>query len=386
MLAQTPPMGWNSWNTFGENINEQVIRETADAIVEKGLRDAGYEYVVIDDCWAMRDRDENGRLVPDPVKFPSGMKALSDYVHSKGLKFGIYSCAGYRTCADYPGSFDHEFEDAQTFADWGVDFLKYDYCNKPKLANGPILYNRMSMALKATGREILFSACNWGSDEVHKWIRSTGTHMYRSTPDILDNFERFTDLLWNKFAKDGRTSSAPAYSAPGCYDDLDMLICGMYGKGNVGMGGCTDSEYKIHFALWCLFQSPLMIGCDVRNMDDYTLSLLTNRELISIDRDPECRPPIRLRLNDMPVFFKHLADNEYLFALFNLSDSDPVEQSDGCSMKNLYDLGLPVTAGFGFEGYEIFTGEKMLFTNEYIKTNIKPRDCKIFRVKLTNKK
>ncbi|MBE6597807.1 MAG: glycoside hydrolase family 27 protein, partial [Ruminococcaceae bacterium] len=187
MLAQTPPMGWNSWNTFGENINEQVIRETADAIVEKGLRDAGYEYVVIDDCWAMRDRDENGRLVPDPVKFPSGMKALSDYVHSKGLKFGIYSCAGYRTCADYPGSFDHEFEDAQTFADWGVDFLKYDYCNKPKLANGPILYNRMSMALKATGREILFSACNWGSDEVHKWIRSTGTHMYRSTPDILDN-------------------------------------------------------------------------------------------------------------------------------------------------------------------------------------------------------
>ena len=382
MLAQTPPMGWNSWNTFGHRINEQVIRDTADAMVEKGLRDAGYEYVVIDDCWALRDRDENGKLVADPTKFPSGMKALADYVHSKGLKFGIYSCAGYRTCADYPGSFDHEFEDAETFAEWGVDFLKYDYCNKPNLADGPLLYQRMSLALKATGREILFSACNWGRDNVETWIRSAGAHMYRSTPDINDSFVSFTDLLWSKFAKDGRTATAPAYSAPGCYDDLDMLICGMYGKGNVGMGGCTAAEYKIHFALWCLFQSPLMIGCDVTKMDDATLSLLTNKELLSINRDPECRPPIRVRLNDRPVFFKHLSGSEFLLAIFNLAEGDPEERCDGTTSKNLYDLGLTASCGYGFEGYEIFTGEKLPLTKEYINTNIPPRDCKLYRVRI----
>ena len=160
ILAQTPPMGFNTWNTFAENINEKMLFEITDMIVEQGYRDAGYEYVVIDDCWSLRERDEDGNLVPDPAKFPNGMKYVADYVHSKGLKFGIYSCAGYKTCADYPGSFDHEFEDAETFAEWGVDFLKYDYCNKPNLANGPLLYQRMSLALKATGREILFSACN----------------------------------------------------------------------------------------------------------------------------------------------------------------------------------------------------------------------------------
>ena len=179
MLARKPPMGWNSWNTFGWNINDKLIRETADAMVETGLRDAGYKYVVIDDCWSLRRRGPDGRIVPDPEKFPYGMKDLADYVHSKGLKLGMYSCAGTMTCAGFPGSFGHEFLDAETFASWGVDFLKYDFCHKPKLANGPILYNRMAMALKATGREILFSACNWGSDNVERWIRSSGAHMYR---------------------------------------------------------------------------------------------------------------------------------------------------------------------------------------------------------------
>ena len=206
--------------------------------------------------------------------------------------------------------------------------------------------------------------------------------MYRSTPDINDSFVSFTDLLWSKFAKDGRTATAPAYSAPGCYDDLDMLICGMYGKGNVGMGGCTAAEYKIHFALWCLFQSPLMIGCDVTKMDDATLSLLTNKELLSINRDPECRPPIRVRLNDRPVFFKHLSGGEFLLAIFNLAEGDPEERCDGTTSKNLYDLGLTASCGYGFEGYEIFTGEKLPLTKEYINTNIPPRDCKLYRVRI----
>ena len=237
MLAQTPPMGWNSWNTFGEKINEQVVKDTADAIVALGLKDVGYEYVVIDDCWSLLERDENGRLVADPEKFPSGMKALADYVHSKGLKFGIYSCVGFLTCAEYPGSFDHEFEDAQTFADWGVDFLKYDFCYKPSRVNGPLLYQRMSMALKATGREILFSACNWGRDDVETWIRSTGAHMYRSTGDIGDNFQCMKEIAVSQYDK-------LAYSLPGCFNDIDMLICGMHGNGNVALGGCTEEEYN----------------------------------------------------------------------------------------------------------------------------------------------
>lgn len=162
MIKLTPPMGWNSWNTFGENINEKMIFETADVMAESGLRDKGYEYLVIDDCWSLRERDENGHLVPDPEKFPHGMKAVADYVHSKGLKFGMYSCAGNMTCAGYPGSYEHEFVDAETFASWDVDFLKYDYCYHSPILHGKYLYRRMGLALENCGRDILFSACSWG--------------------------------------------------------------------------------------------------------------------------------------------------------------------------------------------------------------------------------
>jgi len=377
MLAQTPPMGWNSWNTFGEKINEQVIRDTADAMVELGLRDAGYEYVVIDDCWSLMERDENDRLVADPEKFPSGIKALADYVHSKGLKFGIYSCAGARTCAGYPGSFDYEFIDAQTFADWGVDYLKYDFCFKPWLANGPMLYNRMSMALKNTGREILFSACNWGSDEVEKWIRSTGTHMYRSTGDISDNFRSICDIAKSQFKK-------MAYSFPGCFNDMDMLVVGMRGEGNVGAGGCTDNEYKIHFALWCLFQSPLMIGADLSKLDEGNLALLKNKELLAIHGDPEARTPFFAPEHPdfqdcRPVFIKHLANGDYIAAFFNLSEREyyvPLE---------LYDIGISASAGYRLDGYEIFTGDKPEIKGNTVLARVAPHDCKIYRMKLIKK-
>ena len=179
MIASLPPLGWNSWNTFGEHISDSLIREMADYMVDKGWLAAGYEYLVIDDCWSLRDRDENGLLVPDPAKFPHGMKALADYVHSKGLKFGMYSCAGVMTCASYPSSYDHEFVDARTFASWGVDFLKYDFCNFPESGDCLNRYQTMSMALKASGRDILFSACNWGRYDPWKWMRSRGAHMYR---------------------------------------------------------------------------------------------------------------------------------------------------------------------------------------------------------------
>ncbi|MEG1779629.1 MAG: glycoside hydrolase family 27 protein, partial [Oscillospiraceae bacterium] len=236
---------------------------------------------------------------------------------------------GTKTCAGYPSSFDHEFIDAQTFADFGIDFLKYDFCYKPAYVNGPLLYHRMGMALKATGREILFSACNWGSDEVGKWIRSTGAHMYRSTGDINDSFNSFKDIAKSQLPLLG-------YSAPGCYNDIDMLIVGMGGKGNVAFGGCTDEEYFMHFALWCMMASPLMIGCDIRNMSEATVKTLTNKNLIALNQDEEARPcfPVSGNMGDSLTLFRHLSNNEYCLGVFNFTDGDASQNVE------FYDIGL----------------------------------------------
>ena len=244
ILAKTPPMGFNTWNTFGPNINEQMVLEMADVMAEQGYRDAGYKYVVIDDCWSLRERDENGNLVADPEKFPHGMKYVADYVHAKGLKFGMYSCAGTRTCAGYPASFDHEFQDARTFASWGVDFLKYDFCYFPSFANCKHRYLTMAQALRASGRDILFSACNWGVQEPWSWMRSIGAHMYRSTGDIWDNFPSTAAIMTSQMGNFNANAS-------GCFNDMDMLTVGMGGQGNVGDSNCnTYGEYEMQFAYW----------------------------------------------------------------------------------------------------------------------------------------
>ncbi|MDR0196776.1 MAG: glycoside hydrolase family 27 protein, partial [Oscillospiraceae bacterium] len=222
ILAKTPPMGWNSWNTFGNSISEKLIKEVADAFVERGLKDAGYEYVVIDDCWSEKSRDENGRLVPDKNKFPGGIKALADYVHEKGLKFGIYSCVGTNTCAGYPGSFEHEFVDARTFAEWGVDYLKYDYCYKPRYVAGEDLYKRMALALRNCGRDVVLSVCNWGNDGVTGWAREAGAHLYRSYGDISDNWKSIEAIMLARLENSG-------YSGIDCWNDMDMLVAGMDG-------------------------------------------------------------------------------------------------------------------------------------------------------------
>ena len=280
MLIPTPPMGWNTWNTFGNNISEALIKAAADRVVELGLREAGYTNIVIDDCWSLRERDpRTHEIVADPAKFPGGLKALADYIHGRGLKFGMYSCAGVRTCTDYPGSFGHEFLDARTFASFGVDFLKYDYCNVPVSGQAPLLYRRMGQALRACGRDILFSACNWGTEEVGSWIRSTGAHMYRSTGDIADNFKSMSGIATGQIPR-------LSQSAPHCFNDLDMLTVGMFGKGNVGSSGCTLADYQTQFALWALMGSPLMLGCDPRTMTPEIVQLVTNRELLRINQDP----------------------------------------------------------------------------------------------------
>ena len=369
MQIKTPPMGFNTWNTFGENISDALVRETADAMVALGLKDAGYEYLVIDDCWSKRERDpETGKIVPDPVKFPNGMKALSDYVHEKGLKFGMYSCAGVRTCADYPGSFDHEFLDAETFAEYGCDFLKYDFCYKPSTANGPVLYHRMSMALKSCGRDILFSACNWGSDEVNKWIRSTGAHMYRSTGDINDSWASMRDIAMSQLDN-------LAYSAPGCYNDIDMLTIGMYGKGNVGSLGCNDTEYKTQFALWCMYSAPLMLGGDIRTMNDGLLRLVTNRDLLRINQDPETRPAfLATEMSWFPgriVLVKHLSDNELAVGFFNMTETG------GQIPFFLENIGLTASSGRALHMREVFTGEERT-VKEFMNPIVEAHDCSVY--------
>ena len=373
MFIQTPPMGWNSWNTFGTNISDALIRETADAMVESGLRDAGYEYLVIDDCWLLRDRDDNGKLVPDPEKFPHGMKALADYVHSKGLKFGMYSCNGTMTCAVCPSSFDYEFQDAKQFAEWGVDFLKYDNCNRPNNFPGRLLYKRMGLALANCGRDILFSACNWGADNSPEWIKETGAHMWRSTGDIVDSWASIKDLTMKQY-------DLLKTNGQGCFNDMDMLVVGMRGKGNVGVkDGCTDDEYRTHFSIWAFFGSPLMIGCDIREMSEETKAILTNRELIRLNQDRACRQPFPVNhwMNDIWVRF--LEDGDIAIAFFNLFD-DPHRPDF-----SLADIGLGGRSGKALQLTDLWTGENVgTYADHYWFPLVPPHGCQVLRGKIVD--
>lgn len=374
MIKNTPPMGWNSWNTFGADINEQLIFDTADKMVETGLSALGYEYLVIDDCWALKERDENGRLVADLQKFPHGMKAVADYVHSKGLKFGMYSCAGYLTCAAYPGSFEYEFIDAKTFAEWGVDFLKYDYCYHSSVIHGKYLYRRMGLALKNCSRDILFSACTWGADNTAEWIRETSANMWRSTGDVFDNWETIKSIIEQQEA-------ILPYGGAGSFNDMDMLVVGMYGKGNVGLQGLNDTQYKTHFSIWALLGSPLMIGCDVRNMNKETFDILSNEELIKINQDADCRQVFKLSLysgNNIKAYARNLENGDIAVGFFNLTDKK-------VTVKFLLDeLGLPVSTGKTLEMHEVWNGETVTVKNGTLIKNIEAFDSLVYRCRVVD--
>ncbi|KAI3470951.1 hypothetical protein Pfo_027614 [Paulownia fortunei] len=268
-LARTPQMGWNSWNFFACDINETVIKETADALISTGLAKLGYIYLNIDDCWSELVRDSKGQLVPDSKNFPSGIKYLADYVHSKGLKLGIYSDAGAFTCQVRPGSLFHESDDAELFASWGVDYLKYDNCFNLGIEPEK-RYPPMRDALNATGRTIFYSLCEWGVNDPALWAGKVG-NSWRTTDDINDSWASMTTIadLNDKWA---------AYAGPGGWNDPDML--------EVGNGGMTYQEYRAHFSIWALMKAPLLIGCDVRNMTAETFEILSNEEVISINQDP----------------------------------------------------------------------------------------------------
>jgi alpha-galactosidase len=266
-LARTPQMGWNSWNHYGCNINENLIKATADSIASGPLKAAGYEYVNMDDCWASF-RDSEGKIQPDPKAFPSGLKALADYVHSKGLKFGLYSDAGTRTCAGRPGSLNYEVKDADSYASWGVDYLKYDNCNNEGI-KPEVRYPIMRDALNKTGRPIFYSLCEWGDDNPATWAPAVG-NSWRTTGDISDNWGSMIQRAdWNnEWAK---------YAAPGGWNDPDML--------EIGNGGMTFDEYKTHFTLWSLMKAPLLVGTDVTKMSAETVYILTAPEVIQVSQD-----------------------------------------------------------------------------------------------------
>jgi alpha-galactosidase len=324
-LAATPPMGWNSWNMFGDKVNEQAVRGVADAIVSSGLRDCGYGYIVIDDCWSRKDgRDPNGDLVPDPEKFPNGLQALADYVHGLGFKIGLYSDAADRTCGGHPGSYGFEEQDAGLWAAWGIDFLKYDYCNAPFEQSAAIdRYSRMGAALRGTGREFLFSLCEWGNQSPHLWGRDTGGHMWRVSGDVFDSWVDIWMAAWKSYGKGVDVSLDIAhdlheYGGPGGWNDLDMLVVGLKGRGQISGGGLSHLEYQTHMSMWCMACSPLMVGCDVRSMDQETAALLMNREVLAVNQDPLGAPAYRARqFGPCEVWKKPLADGSMAVALIN---------------------------------------------------------------------
>ncbi|MEU2432005.1 NPCBM/NEW2 domain-containing protein [Streptomyces sp. NPDC007861] len=327
-LALTPPMGFNNWNSTHcrAEFNEAMVKGIADIFVEKGLKDAGYQYVNLDDCWALPERDAEGKLVPDPVRFPNGIKAVADYVHSKGLKFGIYTSAGTKTCnpAGFPGGLGHEYSDAQQFADWGVDYLKYDNCNN-RGVDAKLRYNTMRDALKATGRPIVYSLCEWGENKPWEWAADTG-HLWRTTGDISDSWGSMLSIMKQNLPL------AP-YAGPGNWNDPDML--------EVGNGGMTDTEYRTHFSMWSIMAAPLLIGSDLRKATPEAFEILGNREVIAVDQDPLGKQGAVVSSEaGRWVVAKEMADGSRAVALFNESARP---QRIATTAR---EVGLPEAAGY----------------------------------------
>jgi alpha-galactosidase len=313
-LALTPPMGWNSWNKFACNVSEDLIKGTADAMVKSGMKGAGFEYIVIDDCWQV-SRDANSNIVADPQRFPHGMKAVGDYIHSVGLKFGIYSDAGSKTCEGRPGGLGHEYQDAIQYAAWGVDYLKYDWCNTTT-QDAKASYANIRAALDASGRSIVLSICEWGTAKPWLWGKEVGGNLWRTTGDISDTWEGSTKWPDGSCCSNGMLANLDlqvglaTYAGPGHWNDPDML--------EVGNGGMTDTEYRSHFSLWSILAAPLIAGNDLRNMRREIQDILINQEVIAVDQDSLGREGERVRKDgNLEVWAKQLKDGSRAVVLFN---------------------------------------------------------------------
>ncbi len=328
-LALTPPMGFNNWNTTHcrAEFNEQMVKDTADLFVSAGLADAGYQFVNIDDCWALPDRGPDDELVPDPGRFPSGIKAVADYVHGKGLKFGLYTSAGTKTCnsAGFPGALGHEYADAKQFADWDVDYLKYDNCNNQGV-DAKQRYTTMRDALAATGRPIVYSICEWGQNKPWEWAQDVG-NLWRTTGDINDTWAKMLSIF-------KKNVPLAQYAKPGAWNDPDML--------EVGNGGMTDTEYRSHFSLWSMMAAPLLIGSDLRKIDQASWDVLLNTDVIAVDQDPLCVQATEVTASDgLHVLGKPLDGGDYAVALFNENDAEATITTTAA------DLGIPAADTYG---------------------------------------
>ena len=309
-LAATPPMGWNSWNHFAEKVTDADVRAAADAIVATGMRDAGYVYVNVDDTWEGQ-RDAAGNIHTNS-RFPD-MKALADYVHSKGLKFGIYSSPGPKTCAGYEGSYGHVDQDAKTYAAWGIDYLKYDLCSdldiyKDDAPTLQAIYQEMGEALQATKRPIVYSLCEYGRAQPWTgWGEKTGGNLWRTTGDISDRWQSMDRIGFGQL-------KIASFAKPGHWNDPDML--------EIGNGGMTADEYRTHMSLWSLLAAPLIAGNDLRSMTDETKSILMNREVVAIDQDPNYKPVVSVSsTNGLEVLMRPLADGSVVVGLFNRTEA-----------------------------------------------------------------
>ena len=356
VLLPTPPMGWNSWNHFHRDINEQLIMDEADALVSSGMKDAGYEYINLDDCWMALQRDKDGNLQSDPERFPHGIKYLSDYVHKKGLKLGVYSSAGTKTCAGWPASLDHEEADAKMFAKWGVDYLKYDNCNnegRPAIAR----YTKMKNALDASGRQIVFSICEWGSNNPWEWAPGLGG-LWRTTGDISDSWNSMIHIVDEQVGLN-------TFASKGHWNDPDML--------EVGNGGMTNTEYVTHFSLWCILAAPLITGNDLRHMSDDTHDILTNKDVIAIDQDPAAKEGYRLTSNgDREIWVKPLADGSWAVLLLNRGD-----ERNFMTLK-IQDLGIKKADTYIIRN--LWSHKEEQRTDGLVRANVSPHGVQMFKV------
>jgi alpha-galactosidase len=378
-LAPLPPMGWNTWNTFQTKINEEMLRQMVDVYLSSGMLDAGYQYFVLDDGWMSMERDQSGSLVADPVKFPHGMKSFADYVHSKGLKFGIYNCAGSKTCAGYPGTRGHEYEDARLYASWGVDFLKYDWCNTDSL-NAPEAYKTMSAALRATGRPIVFSICEWGTHQPWLWAGGVG-ELYRSTGDISANFVVRKPIgNWTPqsvLSILDLQEPIRKYNGPNHWNDPDMLEVG---------NGMTTIEDKSHFSLWCMLAAPLAAGNDLRNMTAQTREILTNKEMINIDQDPRGIAAFRMVMPDsLELWVKPLQNNELALCFFNRTGSTRKMELDWKDL-NISDSESGMNIQFGKQVFlmrDLWLKKDMGKTDKKLKISLDSHDVMVLRLKVS---
>lgn len=375
-LALTPPMGWNSWNTFQTNISEKLVMETADMLVSSGMKDAGYTYLVLDDGWMAMERDpKTGDLIADPKKFPHGMKTVADYVHSKGLKFGLYNCAGTKTCAGYPGTRGYEYQDARLYASFEIDYLKFDWCSSDGI-NAKEAYSTMSKALKVAGRPIVFSLCEWGGNKPWEWAAPVG-HLWRTTGDIAAQFDGIKSY-GNWHANGVMTivdlqDTLNRYAGPGHWNDPDMLEVG---------NGMSTSEDRTHFSVWCIMAAPLISGNDITKMNAATKAILTDKDVVAIDQDAMGIQGFKYSDKDsLQTWFKPLSNGEWAVCFLNRSSTPKQAQFNWKT--NAVTDAVSKTSFDGnttYKLYNVWTKKQEGTTAKDIDVAVAPHDVVMYRL------